>query len=128
MPPQRPNILSAFLGKITRYISLDRWKSRHAKKRGGGEVPLVLDELEECISGEDSVEQEYIRQELVDTINEFLKALPEIDRKVFLCRYWYMDSIEKIAERFDFSQSKVTSMLHRTRGKLKKHLEKEGLQ
>lgn len=127
MPPRRPKLLAAFLGKMTRYISLDRWKNRTALKRGGGEVPLVLDELEECISGEDSVEKEYLRKEFAETLNRFLEKLSEVERKVFLCRYWYMDSIEDIADRFGFTESKVASMLHRTRGKLRKILEQEGL-
>ena len=127
MPPRRPKLLAAFLGKMTRHISLDRWKNRTARKRGGGEVPLVLEELEECISGEDSVEKEYLQKEFAKTLNQFMEYLPEMERKVFLCRYWYMDSIEDIAECFGFSESKVTSMLHRTRGKLRKMLEQEGI-
>lgn len=127
MPPRRPKLLAAFLGKMTRYISLDRWKNRTARKRGGGEVPLVLEELEECISGEDSVEKEYLQKEFAESLNQFVENLPDVERKVFLCRYWYMDSIETIAERFGFSESKVASMLHRTRGKLRKMLEQEGI-
>ena len=127
MPPRRPKLLAAFLGKMTRYISLDRWKNRTARKRGGGEVPLVLEELEECISGEDSVEKEYLQKEFAKSLNQFVENLPDVERKVFLCRYWYMDSIETIAEHFGFSESKVASMLHRTRGKLRKMLEQEGI-
>ena len=127
MPPRRPKLLAAFLGKMTRYISLDRWKNRTARKRGGGEVPLVLEELEECISGEDSVEKEYLQKEFAKSLNQFVENLPDVERKVLLCRYWYMDSIETIAERFGFSESKVASMLHRTRGKLRKMLEQEGI-
>ena len=127
MPSRRPKLLAAFLGKMTRYISLDRWKNRTARKRGGGEVPLVLEELEECISGEDSVEKEYLQKEFAKSLNQFVENLPDVERKVFLCRYWYMDSIEDIAERFGFSESKVASMLHRTRGKLRKMLEQEGI-
>ena len=127
MPPRRPKLLAAFLGKMTRYISLDRWKNRTARKRGGGEVPLVLEELEECISGEDSVEKEYLQKEFAESLNQFVENLSETERKVFLCRYWYMDSIETIAEHFGFSESKVASMLHRTRGKLRKMLEQEGI-
>ena len=126
IPPRRPQILAAFLGKLTRYISLDRWRNRTAAKRGGGEVPLVLDELEECVSGEDSAEKAYLQKEFARELNRFLDHLPEVERKVFLCRYWYMDSIGDIAGRFGFSESKVASMLHRTRGKLRKMLEKEG--
>ncbi|HHY65241.1 MAG TPA: sigma-70 family RNA polymerase sigma factor [Clostridiaceae bacterium] len=126
MPPHRPSVLSTYLGKITRRISIDRWRKRNAEKRGGGELPLVLDELEDCVSGSGSIEDEIVRQELVKLFNHFLNSLPVTERRVFLCRYWYMDSIQSIARQFGFSQSKVTSMLHRTRAKLRVLLEKEG--
>lgn len=126
MPPHSPSILSTFLGKITRRISIDRWRKLNADKRGGGELPLVLDELEDCVSGSGSVEDELERQELAKLFNDFLNTLPATERRVFLCRYWYMDSIQTIAQQFGFSQSKVASMLHRTRAKLRALLEKEG--
>ena len=128
MPPRRPNALSAFLGKLTRYISLDRWKARNAYKRGGGEVALSLDELEECLPGGENPEQAFSKKELLRCVNSFLEALTETERKVFVCRYWYLDTTQIIADRFGFSQSKVTAMLHRIRGKLRKRLEREGLQ
>jgi len=126
MPPHRPSILSAFLGKIARRISIDRWRKRNAGKRGGGEIILALEELEDCVSGVGSVEDEIVRQELQKLYHDFLNTLSATERKVFLCRYWYMDSIGDIAQEFGFSQSKVASMLHRTRGKLRTVLEKEG--
>ena len=126
IPPRVPSILSTFLGKITRNISLNRWKSRRAYKRGGGEVPLALDELEECISTGESVEDNFEKKELLRSMNRFLDALPDTERNLFVCRYWYLDPIHDIAQRFGFTESKVTSMLHRIRGKLRKHLEKEG--
>ena len=126
IPPRHPSVLATFLGKITRYISLDRWKKRSAAKRGGGEVPLALEELEGCIAGGENPEESYTRKELLRCLNRFLETLPETERSVFVCRYWYLDSIEEIAERFGFSVSKTASMLHRTRGKLRKQLEKEG--
>lgn len=125
MPPKKPGILSAFLGKITRCISLDRWKSRSAYKRGGGEVMLALEELEDCLSGGETPEEALLRRETVKELNRFLEALPKIERQVFLCRYWYLDSVKDIAQRFGFTEGKVTSMLHRTRKKLGKCLEKE---
>lgn len=126
MPPRRPSILSTFLGKITRHLSIDRWRSRNAYKRGGGEIILALDELGECVSGEETVEQIYARKELAVLFNRLLSELPEMERNIFLCRYWYLDSIADIAEYFAYSESKVKSMLHRTRGKLRKALQKEG--
>lgn len=126
MPPRRPAILATFLGKITRHLSIDRWRSRNACKRGGGEMVLALEELDACVSGEESAEQKYLRKELSVFINRFLDALSETERSVFLCRYWYLDSISDIAEQFAFSESKVKSMLSRTRGKLRRELEREG--
>ena len=127
MPPHRPSVLSTFLGKLTRRISIDKWRRTTAKKRGDGQMPLVLAELEDCISDGNSIEEETERKLLAETIAAFVKSLPETEQKVFLCRYWYMDSVSSIATRFRFSKSKVKSMLSRTREKLRTRLEKEGL-
>ena len=127
MPPHRPSVLSTFLGKLTRRISIDKWRRATAKKRGDGQLPLVLAELEDCISDGKSIEEETERKLLDEVIASFVKSLPETEQKVFLCRYWYMDSVSSIATRFRFSESKVKSMLYRTREKLRVRLEKEGL-
>ena len=125
MPPHRPSILSTFLGKITRRIAIDRWRYRNAYKRGGGVMIVALDELEECVATSDGMDRQLEQQEMERLMKLFLSSLPQTERQIFLCRYWYLDSIAEIAKQFDFSQSKVTSMLHRTRGKLRKLLEKE---
>lgn len=127
IPPRRPSYLAAFLGKITRHISIDRWRLHTAQKRGGGEVALALEELGDCVSGGKNPEREAERKELMLCFNRFLDTLPETERSVFLCRYWYLDTVPVIAANFGFSRSKVTSMLHRTRKKLRVHLEKEGM-
>lgn len=127
MPPHRPSVLSTFLGKLTRRISIDKWRRNTAKKRGDGQLPLVLSELEDCVSDGKSIEEEAERKLLAEVIASFVKSLPETEQKVFLCRYWYMDSVSSIATRFRFSESKVKSMLYRTREKLRIRLEKEGL-
>lgn len=126
MPPHRPEILSTFLGKITRRISIDRWRKNRAEKRGGGELPLVLDELEDCISNGSETEIALERHEMERIMREFLHPLPKTERSIFLRRYWYMQPIAEIAAEFGFSVSKTTSMLHRTRAKLRKKLESEG--
>ena len=127
MPPHRPSVLSTFLGKLTRRISIDKWRRNTAKKRGDGQLPLVLSELEDCVSDGKSIEEEAERKLLAEVIASFVKSLPETEQKVFLCRYWYMDSVSSIATRFRFSESKVKSMLYRSREKLRSRLEKEGL-
>jgi RNA polymerase sigma-70 factor (ECF subfamily) len=127
MPPHRPSILATFLGKITRRISINRWREKNTGKRGGGEVPLVLDELVECIPSENDVESRVQADELAKVIDAFIIALPGAERRVFVCRYWYLDSIPAICKQFDFSPSKVKSMLHRTRNKLMLCLKEEGV-
>ncbi len=126
IPPRRPSVLSTFLGKITRHISINRWRERSAYKRGGGEMPLALEELNDCVAGMQNVEMDYERKEIIKAYVEFLDTLPTTERRVFLCRYWYVESIETIADKFNFSQSKVKSMLYRTRVKLRTRLEEEG--
>lgn len=126
MPPHRPTILSTFLGKITRRIAIDKWRGQTAEKRGGCEVTLALDELSECIPARHSVEDEVELAELAKVIDSFVMSLPPMQRRVFVCRYWYLDSISAIANQLGFSQSKVKMMLYRQRTKLLAALEKEG--
>ena len=127
IPPRRPNFLNAFLGKLTRHISIDRWRKRSAKKRGGGEMPLVLEELQECVANGENLEERYEQKELVRQVRKFVASLSDTERRVFVCRYWYLDSTAEIAKRFGFSENKVSSILHRTRGKLEKYLIREGI-
>lgn len=128
MPPHRPHILNAFLGKITRRISIDKWRKTNAGKRGGGTLPVVLEDLEECIPDKTKVEQTVEANRLAEIINHFVKSLPDTEQQIFVCRYWYMDSIDAICKQFHFSESKVKSMLYRTREKLRRELEKEGFE
>lgn len=126
IPPHRPGVLSTFLGKITRRISLNRWRERTSQKRGGGEIPLALDELSECIPSHHSTERALEQQELCLAIRCFLDSLPETERDVFVSRYWFLASIGTLGAKFGFSESKVKSMLLRTRKKLREFLTKEG--
>ena len=127
IPPHRPRFLSTFLGKLTRRISLNRWKAQHTQKRGGGEVALALEELSEIVPASGGVEEELESKVLSTAINVFLTSLPETERDVFVCRYWFLAPVSEISRRFHFSQSKTKSMLFRTREKLKAFLREEGL-
>lgn len=126
IPPHFPEVLSTFVGKITRRISLNKWYLKTRKKRGGGQVSLALEELDECIAAENDVEKTVEHQELLRIINLFLGTLPETERDLFVGRYWFLASIQELSEKFAFSESKTKSMLFRTREKLKSHLEEEG--
>ena len=127
MPPRRPTALAAFLGKITRNNSIDRWRKHRAFKRGEGQIEIALEELSECVSGTESAEDAAIRKEVLASLNRFLGTLKGTERSVFLCRYWYLDSTEEIAEKSGFSVSKVKSMLLRIRRRLYTQLKAEGL-
>ncbi len=127
IPPHRPSVFSAFIGKITRRLAVSRLRKRTAVKRGGGEYELALEELAECIPDSVNTERTMEDKLIIQKINEFLKALPETERNVFICRYWYMDKVKSVADQFGFSESKVKSMLMRTRCKLKQRLTEEGL-
>lgn len=126
IPPNRPKLLSAFLGKIVRNLAFNRYKYNTADKRGGGEIALVLDELAECVSAKDDVAKAYERKELVEAINDFLGTLPAQKRNIFVCRYWYTDSIADISARYDMTYAAVSMTLKRLRTKLHNYLLERG--
>jgi len=126
MPPHKPNILSTFLGKITRQVSIDVFRKRSSQKRRNSEYMQSLSELEECVSGGVDTEQEVEYALLVDTINTFLRSLSPEARNAFMGRYYFMDSIREMATNLNISESKAKSILYRVRLGLKANLEKEG--
>ena len=126
IPPHKPAVLSTYLGKLTRRISLKKLRSRSAQKRGGNEFEVSLDELAECIPAGSCLDNAIELKELTNTINTFLSSLPVDERRVFILRYWHALPILSISKQLGYSKSKVESMLHRTRVKLKRQLEKEG--
>ena len=126
IPPYRPKSLKAFLGKLSRNLALNKYKAQRTRKRGSGEFAVSLDELSICTPSGITVEDELEIAALSKSINSFLYAQKTNMRNVFICRYFYCDSIEDISNRFGYSQSKIKSMLMRARARLRLHLEKEG--
>ncbi|MBQ1391187.1 MAG: sigma-70 family RNA polymerase sigma factor [Firmicutes bacterium] len=127
MPPHRPQILQTFLGRITRNLSLNVLRGRAADKRGGGETAASFDELEACIPDTAAIDAHLEAEELAKSLDVFLAGIGQEERRFFVCRYWYFDSIADIAKRYGCGESKVKMSLKRTRDRLKKHLEKEGI-
>lgn len=125
IPPHEPENLGTYLGRITRNLSLTKRRDRHAAKRYGDTVSLAEEELAECLPGGKTVEEAVEEAELKRVIDGFVGELPDIEQRVFVCRYYYFDSTSDMAERFSFSESKVRFMLHRIRKKLRKRLEEE---
>jgi len=125
IPPHEPKgYLFPFLAKIVRAKALNRIKQEDAKKRSA-ELVELSEELACCIPSKDDVESTLEAKELTSAINRFIRSLPGQKRNIFIRRYWYLDSIDKIAKDYGMSESKVKSLLFRLRNKLKIYLEKE---
>lgn len=127
IPPAKPKQLATYLGKITRNLAINQHEKQHAAKRGLGQMPLALSELEDCVSSSRTPEQMVEDARITEALNQFLRELPITSRRVFVRRYWYLSSIDDIAKEYAMSASKVKSMLFRLREKLRDYLEKEGI-
>ena len=128
IPPQRPRSLKNFAGRIVRNLALSALRSETARKRGGGQLQLALDELSEVVSGGDPPEGALDRKAFRAALDDFLAGLPERNRNLFLRRYWYLDNVEALAKRYSMSKTQVTTTLHRLRVKLRVHLQQEGFE
>lgn len=127
IPPQKPNILRAFLAKITRNKALNRLKADNSIKRGNGEVDLIYEELSECISDGRDMESELVAKELGQAVRRFVAELKERDGDIFTRRYFFMETVKDIAEGYGMTPGNVSVTLNRTRAKLKEFLESQGL-
>lgn len=126
IPPHEPrDYLYAFLARITRHIALNRCRERSALKRGAYLCELSR-ELEQCIPAPDDAACRLDELALREAINGFLAGLDGEKRNIFVRRYWYLDSVAAIAERYGLSESKVKTTLFRCRNRLREHLEGEG--
>ena len=125
IPPEKPSVLSTYLGMLTRHIALNRVKASMASKRGGGQVSLALEELSECVA--DAEADEGQTEQLREVLNRFLASLPQKNRMVFVRRYWYTDSAADIAAAYDMNENSVNALLFRMRRQLKKHLHNAGI-
>jgi len=123
MPPNRPSRLSLYLGRITRNISIDRYRRKNSKKRKPSEYILALDELNGCEPSRDYIDERIDQIHLTHIIEEFLMKLPEETRNIFVGRYYYMDSIKDIARNTKISEANIKVKLYRVRKELKEFLE-----
>lgn len=126
MPPERPRSLKAFLGRITRNLSVSRFRAARAQKRYKG-LEILLSELEECIPAAGGVEHTVEVQELGESISNWLERLPEEDRILFIRRYWYGDAVKELAAEKKCTENQMAQRMYRLRGQLKMYLESEGV-
>ena len=123
IPPAKPALLKTYVGKITRNLAIDRYRTEHREKRGCGEVAVAFDEISEITASDLSADDAWREQAFVELLNKFLYAQPERQRNIFVRRYFYTDSVPDIAKRFGTSQANVLKILSRTRQKLKEYLD-----
>ena len=126
IPPARPASLKHFVTRILRNLALNRYKEQNRDKRGGGQVPLALEELSEVVSDTEDIPADYARQELLKSISVFLRGCSSRDRGIFLDRYVRLESTETLSAHYQIKEAQVLLILSRTRKKLKAYLEKEG--
>ena len=132
IPPARPTNLEAYLGKLTRDMALLRFKARKSAKRGNSLFQASLDELNECIPAGSTgfgsgFDEDTEARRIGECVNRFLRKQSAEVRDVFICRYFYSDSIGEITDRFGLTESRVHTILRRSRAKLRKFLESEGI-
>lgn len=127
IPPTRPKSLGAYLSVTVRNISLDRFRKKKAAKRIDDTLVSTLDEVAQMLPAEMNIEHRTEQRQLIERINLFLKKLPKGQRIIFVRRYFYLDSIKEISQRYGFTESNVTVTLTRLRKKLEAYLEKEEL-
>ena len=129
IPPTRPACFRAYLLSIVRRIAFDRLRRRRAEKRGADarDFSLSAEELCECVPGGTTPEEEFDRRALADALNAFLRSLPAEQRQIFLCRYWFFDSVKEISVTFRATETKIKSSLFRTRKALLSYLTGEGI-
>lgn len=128
IPPAKPLSLSAFFGRITRNLAVDKLRRSNAAKRGSGEYTAALSELDECIPAPDNIERNLEAARISGVINRWLGNLTREKAAVFILRYFYLKPVAEIAENMDISVSKAATILHRERIDLRKQLEKEDIQ
>lgn len=126
IPPNTPMDLRTYLSKITRQKAIDIYRKRTNKKRGQSQYALSLEELSECFTDGKTPEQTIAARELGKTISGFLQTLPPEERNAFICRYFYFDSLKDVAKHCGMGESKLKSLLYRTRRSLREYLKKEG--
>ena len=127
IPPTKPRHLRAYLAKLTRNVSLDRWDQLQAQKRGGGRTALLLSELSDCIPAAGTVEQALEDRAISAAVSAWLRQQNPRNRVAFVRRYWYADSLTDIVQMTNMSYSSISVRLHRTKNKLKNLLAKEGV-
>jgi len=126
IPPTRPTVFQVFLSKIMRNTAVDRFRKNNAAKRVPSEMLISLEEMDECLAHSPSAEEEYLAGQLAQILNDFLLSIGSKGEFIFICRYYYADSVTSIAQMLGVSENTIRRRLSKIRAELKARLEKEG--
>ena len=126
IPPNIPEILSVYLSRITRRISIDIFRKKNSQKRKSSQLTYSLDEISDCTSNIPAPDEIIENKRLSETISAYLYSVSEVQRNIFICRYYYFDSVKDIAKYCNITESNVKTTLHRLRNGLREYLLKEG--
>ncbi len=126
IPPAKPTLLQAFLSKIMRNTALGRIRRSVASKRIPSEMSISLEELDECIGWEPGEDEKYYVNRLSELFNRYLDTLTDRQLFIFICRYYYSDSVVRIADMLKLSKNTIFRDLAEIRKELREFLEKEG--
>lgn len=127
IPPEAPHSLKTYLGRVVRNLSVSRWRSQHAKKRFGG-METLLSELSDCVPSPLNVEETVEQRRLSELISAWLDTLGEVDRALFVRRYWYGEGVSELARECGCEPKRLTQRMFRLRRALRAFLEKEGVE
>ena len=126
IPPEKPAVLGAFLGRITRNLAISRFRRNTAKRRDTG-MSVLLSELEDCVPAGETTEEAFDRKLLGEHISKWLESLPTADRALFLRRYWYGESLQDLSDISGIPYGRLTQKMYTLRLSLKAALEAEGV-
>ena len=126
IPPQKPDSLRSYLGRIVRNFSISRYRNLHAQKRFSG-LEVLLSELEDCVPTPDNVQRTADANDLAELIGRWLDGCSREDRAVFLRRYWNGESVKDLARQAGVLPNAMTKRLLRLRESLRRFLEEEGI-
>lgn len=124
IPPQRPNSLRAYLGRIVRNLAIDRWRRNTAQKRGEG-IEVMLSELEGCLPSGQTPQQELEHQEITRALEDWLDTLSREERAMFLRRYWYGTAVADLAAEWGCTPNCMSQRLRKLRLSLRRYFEEK---
>lgn len=123
IPRDNPENLTAYICKLARRISINKLRYNTAAVRNSD----LLTELDECLPSGYSTEDAAENAELSEALNSWLRQQSVKQQRLFVLRYFYMQTTKEAAKACSMSQTAVTTALARLRASLKQYLIERGM-